>query len=100
MSLVNEGGLSDLSFFVRQAIVDPPSMATTVDGLVADVAVEGVALGDAVLAIPPYDMVNIIYQAAVVSNGLVDVNFYNAGTGTTNLASGTWTFLVFHTDAR
>ena len=98
--LIDEKGRSDLSFIVRQATVNPPSMATTVDGLVADVAVEGVAVGDAVLAIPPYDMANVMYQATAVSNGVLDVNFYNAGTGTTDLASATWTFLIFKTAAR
>ena len=100
MSVITDGGLSDLSFIVRQATIDPPSMATTVDGVVAGVAVEGVAVGDAVLAIPPYDMANVMYQATPVSNGVLDVNFYNAGTGTTDLASATWTFLIFKTAAR
>ncbi len=92
---VDASGLGNFEILVRTATIDPPSMATTVDGLVADVALEGVALGDHVMACPPYDVVNIIYQATPVSNGVIDVNFYNAGTGTTNLASGTWTFIIF-----
>jgi len=99
MPLVSETGLSHIDFFVRQATVDPPSMATTVDGIVADIALEGVAIGDAILAIPPYDVVNIMYTCTAVSNGTADLNFYNAGTGTTNLDPGTWTFLVFKTAA-
>ena len=91
---VDATGLGNFEIIVRTATIDPPSMATTVDGLVADVAVSDVAVGDAILAIPPYDTVNIIYQATAVSNGVLDVNFYNAGTGTTNLASATWTFLI------
>ena len=99
MTVVADTGLSSLDFIVRQATIDPPSMATTVDGLVASFSLPDVALGDAVLAIPPYDTVNIIYQCTPVSDGVADMNFYNAGTGTTNLDSGTWTFLIFKTGA-
>ena len=98
--IVSGIGLSDVEIVVRTATIDPPSMATTVDGLVADVNVPDVAIGDAILAVPPYDTVNIIYQATAVSNNTLDVNFYNAGTGTTNLASGVWTFIIIKTGAR
>ena len=97
MSLINEAGRSDLSFIVRQATIDPPSMATTVDGVVASFALADVGIGDAVLAIPPYDTVNIMYTCTPVSANTADLNFYNAGTGTTDLASGTWTFIIFKT---
>ena len=91
---VDATGLGNFEIIVRTATIDPPSMATTVDGIVASFALPDVALGDAVLAIPPYDTVNIIYQCTPVSNGVADMNFYNAGTGTTDLASATWTFLI------
>ena len=100
MSLVNETGLSDLSFIVRQATIDPPSMATTVDGITASFTLSDVEIGDAVLAIPPYDTVNIMYTCTPVSSGVADLNYYNAGTGTTDLASGTWTFIILKTAAR
>ena len=98
--IVSGIGLSDVEIIVRQATIDPPSMATTVDGIVASFSLSDVALGDAVLAIPPYDTVNIIYQCTPVSNGVADMNFYNAGTGTTDLASAVWTFIIIKTGAR
>ena len=91
---VDATGIGNFEIIVRTATIDPPSMATTVDGIVASFALPDVAIGDKVLAIPPYDTVNIIYQCTPVSNGVADMNFYNAGTGTTDLASATWTFLI------
>ena len=92
---VTSVGVNDnMQMFVVEAVIDPPSMATTVDGLVAGVTLDGVSLGDAIIALPPYDMVNIIYQASPIGEGQADVNFYNAGTGTTNLAAAVWRFLV------
>ena len=98
-AIVSSVGLDNLSFIVRQATIDPPSMATTVDGVTASFSLPDVAIGDAVLAIPPYDTVNIMYTCTPVSNGVADLNYYNAGTGTTNLASGVWTFLILKTGA-
>lgn len=98
--VISAVGRGQVEILVRFATIDPPSMATTVDGIVADVSVEGVEVGDAILAIPPYDTVNIIYQATAVSNNTLDVNFYNAGTGTTDLASASWTFLIFKVGKR
>lgn len=95
--VLNATGLGNVEILIRQATVDPPSLGTGAVGLVASASVEGVEIGDAILAIPPYDTVNVVYQATAVSNDVLDVNFLNSGTGTTDLASGTWTFLIFKT---
>jgi len=92
-------GLSDVQIIVRQATVDPASMATTADDT-QSAAVADVEIGDLVLPIAPYDMQSIIVNAGVSSANTVDVNFYNASAGTVNLGSGTWTFIIIKTGAR
>ena len=90
---VDATGLGNVEILVRQATVDPGSMATTADDT-QSAAIADAEIGDYIIPIAPYDMQSIIVTAAVSSANTVDVNFYNASAGTVNLASGTWTFLI------
>jgi hypothetical protein len=91
--LVDAAGLGDVEIIIRQAIVDPPSMATTVDATVS-ATVTDVEIGDFVMPIAPYDLQSMIVNAGPSASNTVDVNFYNASAGTVDLASGTWTFII------
>ena len=91
--LVDAAGLGDVEIIIRQAIVDPPSMATTVDATVS-VAVTDVQIGDKVLPIMPYDGQSMMINAEPSAANRVDVNLYNASAGTVDLAPGTWTFII------
>ena len=92
-------GRSDVEIVVREATVDPGSMATTADDTQSAVVTDA-EIGDYVIPIAPYDLQSIIVTAAVSSANTVDVNFYNASAGTVNLASGVWTFIIIKTGAR
>jgi len=92
-------GRSDIEMVVREATVDPGSMATTADDTQSAVVTDA-EIGDYVIPIAPYDLQSIIVTAAVSSANTVDVNFYNASAGTVNLASGVWTFIIIKTGAR
>lgn len=94
--VIDATGRSTLDFVVRQATVDPGSMATTADDTQSAVVTDA-EIGDYIIPIAPYDLQSIIVTAAVSSANTVDVNFYNASAGTVNLASGTWTFIVLKT---
>lgn len=91
--LISDIGRSSLSFTVRQATVNPPSIATTADATVS-ATVTDAEIGDFVLPIAPYDLQSMIVNAGVSASNTVDVNFYNASAGTVDLASGTWTFII------
>lgn len=91
--LVDAAGLGDVEIIIRQAIVDPPSIATTADATVS-AAVSDVAIGDMILPVMPYDGQSMIVNAVASAANTVDVNFYNASAGTVDLASGTWTFII------
>lgn len=92
-ALTGDGVMKGISYI--EATLDPPSLATGADGS-ATATVNGAAVGDGVLAFAPYDMQEIMKDAAVSAANTVEVSFYNTGAGTVNLASGTWRFLVFH----
>jgi len=79
----------------KEVTIDPPSMATTVDGS-ATGTFPGAAVGDGVITIAPYDMQEIIHSGAVSAADTIEVSFYNASAGTVNLASGTWIVIVLH----
>lgn len=96
--IIDATGRGTVDMIVRQATVDPPSMATTVDGT-ASAVVTDAEIGDYIIPIAPYDLQSIIVTAAVSASNTVDVNFYNASAGTVDLASGTWTFIVIKTGA-
>lgn len=92
-ALSGEGVLKGISMI--EATLDPPSLGTGADGS-ATATVNGAAVGDGVIAFAPYDMQEIMQNAAVSAANTIEVGFYNTGSGTVNLASGTWRFLVFH----
>src|SRR6056300_100499 len=96
--IIDATGRGTVDLIVRQATVDPPSMATTVDGTVSAVVTDA-EIGDYIIPIAPYDIQSIIVTAGVSSSNTVDVNFYNASAGTVNLASGTWSFSIVKTGA-
>jgi hypothetical protein len=91
---VNSLGLSDnQQQFVVYAVVDPDEMATTVDFTV-ELNLDSVGIGDYIQPVAPYDMEGIMANCAPSGEGTADLSLYNASTGTVNLASGTWKFLV------
>lgn len=79
----------------KQVTIDPPSLATTADG-VATATFPGAAVGDGVILIPPYDMQEIMHSGAISAADTIEATFYNGNSGTINLASGTWIAIVLH----
>lgn len=73
--------------------INPPSLTT---GAFAegDITITGVALGDAILLFPPYDMQGIMFQASPASANTVTVSWSSCNAGTIDLASGTWGYVV------
>ena len=96
--IIDATGRGTVDIIVRQATVNPPSLATTVDGTVSAVVTDA-EIGDMILPIAPYDGQSVMVTANVSASNTVDVNFYNASAGTVDLDPGTWTFLVLKTGA-
>jgi parallel beta-helix repeat protein len=70
------------------ATLDPNSMNATGD--IETVVFADTALGDEIVAIPPYDLQGIMVTAYVKSAGLCKVVFYKPSAGAVDLASGAW----------
>lgn len=92
-ALTGDGIIKGIS--CKEVTIDPPSLATTADG-VATGTFPGAAVGDGVITIPPYDMQEIMHSGAVSAADTIEVTFYNGNSGTINLASGTWIVIVLH----
>ena len=91
---VNSVGIQEnVQQFVVYAVVDPDSMATTVDYTVA-LSLDSVGIGDHIEPVAPYDMQGIMATCAPSGEGTADLSMYNASTGTVDLASGLWKFIV------
>ena len=73
---------------------DPPSLATGAFAESSDIAITGVALGDAVELYPPYDMQGIMFQASPASAGNIAIALTSCAAGTVDLASGTWGYVI------
>jgi len=90
--------LSDLgrgvAFYSTEAIIDPPNLTSEAEGS-ATGTISGLAVGDGVIAFPPYDMQQVAFAAYPSAANTVEIAFVNCGTAAVNLASGTWRFLVF-----
>lgn len=87
------GLMNNVQQFVVEAVVDPDSMATTVD-YTTEISLDSVGIGDQIEAVAPYDLQGIMVHCAPSGEGTADLSMYNASTGTVNLASGTWKFIV------
>lgn len=76
--------------------VDPGSIATTVRGEV-DVAISGVAVGDAVVMNPPSDLEATLVYAGCRAKAAdtVTLFLYNKSGGGVDGASKTWTYMFF-----
>ena len=81
--------------------LDPPSMATTVDGNdTATFPGSSAKVGDGVVLIPPYDMQEVMFSGAVSAANTIEASFYNAAAGTINLGSSAdWLAIVLHRKA-
>ena len=79
----------------KEVTINPPSLATTADGSTTG-AFPGAVVGDGVILIPSLDMQEISYSGYVSAADTIEVVFYNSGSGTVDLASGTWVAIVLH----
>jgi len=63
-------------------------------GLTVSQALEGAALGDAVIVYPPYDLTDVTYSAYVQSANTVEIRVQNESGGGVNLGNGTWKIML------
>lgn len=73
---------------------DPPSLTTGAFAVSTGITITGVALGDAIDLYPPYDTDGVIYQASPSAANTVKISLINTNSGTKDLASGTWGYVV------
>lgn len=69
---------------------DPPSLAAGAVAVSSGITVAGVAVGDHIELYPPYDTQGISPQANVSAANTIVITLHNRGTGTVDLASGSW----------
>jgi len=90
-SVVDNVSVEQIVF--TSATVDPPSLTSVSEGS-ATCTILDVAVGDGVIAFPPYDMQQIAFAAYPSAANTVELTFINTGSTTVNLASGTWKFMI------
>ena len=90
-ALIGSGGITVVGD--ATATVNPAALAPDT-GESLDVAVTNAALGDFVMIAAPYDLADVTANAYVSAAGTVTVSVWNTGSGTPNLASGTWKIKV------
>lgn len=73
---------------------DPPSLTTGAFALSSAIPITGIALGDSIDLYPPYDTQGIMYQASPSSAGNMKIALTSAASGTVDLASGSWGYVV------
>ena len=91
--VVFDTGRSSQELIFATATIDPPNLTTGSDGVYSTTEID-VSLGDGVIALPPYDMEEVIHSAYVSAAGTVEVAFYNGNASTVDHKPGVWNFII------
>jgi len=91
---VSSIGISDgVDEFVVYQQVDPPSILSDATAT-QNYSLDGVAIGDSVQVVAPYDAQQVIMTAAPSGEGTIDLNFHNVNAATVDLAAAKFKFLI------
>ena len=91
--VLNSLGLGDIELVIRTATVNPASLNDAA-GVTTVVPISDAAIGDGVIICPGTDLLDVTTTAYVASAGSVEVRFQNESTGTRDILSSTWTFIL------
>ncbi len=80
---------------IATSTINPPSLANGTGVTSSGVTVTGAAFGDFVSVAAPYDLQGILATAYVSAADTVKVRLHNGTGGAIDLASGTWTVVVW-----
>ena len=92
-AVVTDVGLNSVQIFLAKAYCAPGAVNDTAD-TTANVYLDGVRIGDAILPIAPDDGKGFIIHAVPSGADHADVSWYNAGGGSGTITAGMYTFVV------